>query len=781
MAKRPKGSGAPVETRSDAMKPDPNDPLGLPRRRLSDGSPNIEYHRERYYRTTALVVKHTLAGEECPFDAKKVNDLYMAEAKLDGFTEREVVDRRTDAEIYRDEAMRLLEAPDAVFEVSDMTLDHLEAEIARIVERCQRVIEHENQGMGEALATFLEAGGKVAEEEIANRGKAWLSRIRRVRRLREMVRNPVPKSVSEQGTVEEKYAWEASQVLRYMMYVGRANNRMKKGSADAISHLFVFGEMHCQMAVAAWQAEHGVVFDVDGIKKDYHNWKGVIIIAPPGHGKSEFAMNHAALWVAKKPQTQAAYLHNAEEMAEESMRYIRMSFDPKTDRGRRALSLFPNVSLAARGNSASQMQVNVVSKTKSPTMIASGVMSDRQGSNTDYQIRDDIVPQKDMYEPTTRERRKKILHGTWDRRQRGEKTFVLQIGTLWHHDDALCEMVRNANRDKLYVVCTIKCGGPRSNPTFRPCWPEVYDAEYLRGVYTQMADARLWSAAYMANPQSEETAIVAKVRIYDTTAQEHKDFVERAVTHVSVDPAATNREKNDKAAVVYAAVGDVKIEGPAGVTFVTKMRILDAHEMHNTPSELVQYLGQYCQHHRTDYMHIETKTGFAALADWVNEKFGIDCVRHDPGDKSKERRLRRCAGLICERICRVGGFEAVVEFPGAPRLTKNGDRQVNSRGEPVYDILPEFQWLADQVTMFGVHPDDHALDALTQLVNYLSSTGALPASGGAVTRKIEEFTRASEDERRIKGDLSQYMKKKPDAAWDDVGDFWKKAEESQWN
>lgn len=776
MAKR---GGSPPSTRESAMKPDPNCPLGLPKRRLDDGSPNIEFHRERYYRTTRLVTEATLKGERSPIDIKQVNELYMAEAKLDGFSEREIVDRRTDAEIYRDEAARVLEAPDALFEVTDQTLDHLESEIERAVGKCQAVIEEANGGMTPEMVAFMNKAGKVADEVILSRGKAWLNRLRRVRRLREMVRNPVPKDIEKKATQAEKYAWEASRVLRYMLYVGRANNRMKKGSSDATANLFVFGDMHCRMAVACWEAEHGVMYDDQGISKGAKNWKGVIIIAPPGHGKSEFAMNHAALWISDKPQTQGAYLHNAEEMAEESMRYIRMAFDPKTDRGRRSIALFPAVRLAKLGNNASQMQVVVKAKTKSPTMIASGVMSDRQGSNTDYQIRDDIVPQKDIYEPTTRERRKKILHGTWDRRQRGDGTFALHIGTLWHHDDALCEMVRTAAKDGLYKVCTVRCGGPRSVPAFKPAWPEVYDSEYLRGVYTQLGDARLWAAAYMADPRSEETSIVSKVRLYDATSEDHRDFVTRAIMHVSVDPAATNREKNDKAGIVYAAVGDVRIETPSGVAFVTKMRILDAREMHNTGAELVEAIGRYCGEHKTDYVHIETKTGFSFVAEWLDDKFGIDCIRHDPGDKSKERRLRQCSGMICERVCRAGGFEPVVEFPGRPRLTKNGDPQT-SNGRPILDVIPEYQWLADQFTMFGVHPDDHALDATTQLINYLSKTGALPASGGMITQKMVDYQKTSEDAKKIKGDLSQFAKKKSDESWDDIGEFWKGSEET-WN
>lgn len=780
MAKKARAAGPPVEDREAARAPDPKDIHGLPRRRLSDGTPNIEFHRERYARLTKVVEEYTFKGEKCPIDIKQVSELFMAEAKLDGFTEREVSDRRTDAEIYRDEAARLAEAPESIYEVTDQTLDHLEVEMGKVVARCEAVLKENNNGVCNELTGFMNHAGPIAAEELASKGKAWLGRIRRVRRLREWARNPVPRT-AEKETETRKYAWEAAHVLRYMLYVGRANNRMKKGSADAVATLFVFGEMHCKMAVTCWEARHGVEYTGDGIQKNATAWTGAIIIAPPGHGKSEFAMNFAALWIANDPQTQAAYLHNAEEMAEESMRYIRMSFDPNTDRGRRSLALYPEVRLSPKGNNASQMQVNVKSKTKSPTMIASGVMSDRQGSNTNLQIRDDIVPQKDIYEATTRERRKKILHGTWDRRQRGDSTFTLTIATLWHHDDAVCEMVRQAmRREGKQLVCRIKCGGPRSPEPFKAAWPEVYDSEYLRGVYASLGDARLWAASYMGDPRSEETSIIAKVRCYDATSQDHREFVERSITHVSVDPAATNREKNDKAAILYAAVGDVKTELNGVVSFVTKCRVLDAHEMHNTPGELVENLGRYCEQHRTDYMHIETKTGFAAVADWVNEKFGIDCIRHDPGDKSKERRLRRCAGLIDERICKVGGFEAVVEFPGVPRVNKNGEPVLNSKGEQFIDIMPEYQWLSDQLTMFGVHPDDHALDALTQLVNYLSGTGALPASGGMVTARVREaIEKDAGDALRIRGDLKQFLKK-PEENPDDIADFWKR-EETSWN
>lgn len=781
MAKRARTDGPPVEDRESAKQPDPTDSLGLPRRRLRDGTPNIEFHRERYARLTKVVEKYTFDGEKCPIDIKQVSELFMAEAKLDGFTDREVSDRRTDAEIYRDEAMRLAEVPESIWEAQDETIDHLEAEMEKVVARCKKVIETSNQGGNpNEVVAMLNAAAPIAAQELLERGKGWLSRIRRVRRLREWARNPVPR-IAENLRETERFAWEASHVLRYMLYVGRANNRMKKGSSDAVANLFVFGEMHCKMAVTCWEAKNGVEYDGDGVHKNRVSWNGAIIIAPPGHGKSEFAMNFAAQWIALDPQTQAAYLHNAEEMAEESMRYIRMSFDPNTDRGRRSLALYPSVRLSAKGNNASQMQVNVKSKTKSPTMIASGVMSDRQGSNTNLQIRDDIVPQKDIYEATTRDRRKKILHGTWDRRQRGDSTFTLTIATLWHHDDAVCEMVRQAYRKEgKYLVCKIACGGPKSPEPFKAAWPEVYDSEYLRGVYAQLGDARLWAASYMGDPRSEETSIVAKVRCYDSTSIEHRDFMERAITHVSIDPAATNREKNDKAAILYAAVGDVKTELNGSVSFVTKLRVLDAHEIHNTAAQLIETLKRYCDQHRTDYMHIEAVNGFIALKEWIDERFGIDCIAHNPQNKSKEIRLRKCAGLICERICKVGGFEPVVEFPGAPRLNKQGEKVLNAKGEPFIDILPEYQWLSDQLTMFGVHPDDHALDALTQLTNYLSGTGALPASGGMVTEKVREaIERESGDALRIRGDLKQFLKKREDNE-NDIVDFWKR-EEMSWN
>jgi hypothetical protein len=90
---------------------------------------------------------------------------------------------------------------------------------------------------------------------------------------------------------------------------------------------------------------------------------------------------------------------------------------------------------------------------------------------------------------------------------------------------------------------------------------------------------------------------------------------------------------------------------------------------------------------------------------------GAKVVRHKPANKNKEQRLRMCANLIENtRPTHVpdGWPGAVVEFPGVR----------NEKGDLV--LADGFKPLATQILDFGVTPEDHLLDATTQLLNYLS-------------------------------------------------------------
>lgn len=766
----------------DPLKPNPDDPQGLPFRRLPNGQSNLEYYREAYALVTRDAMR-CLANDIKPAtDPKSLADLILKEAKLCGHSENDVVDRRSKEDILKDGFATLLSTPEGFFEITDEMLDHLESEAQRCVEMCQSVINEKNSG---EFLSKDEAPDLVKSVEKFDLGKAMLSRIRRVIRLRDSAKNPVPKYLPKLTTVKQA-AWEASHLLRYMLYVGRANNTMLKDVPEATKKLFRFGLMHAKMAVCLWEAEHGIKFNIIGIHWNARRVGGAILNAPPGHGKSELAMHHASLWISKRPMTQGVYLHEVEDIAKKSVAYIKSTFDPATDRGRRNIALFPKVRLAKRGNDAKQMQVETGQKTKSPTLTAAGVMSGRQGANTDYQIRDDIVPQTDAHEETTRNRRKEIISGTWDRRQRGNNPFTLNIGTLWHVSDALATMVKQARAGKgAYDLCVIKTGGPKTEPQFYAAWPEVYDEGYLRREYERMNNPNLWSAAFMGNPKADETRIISSVRLYDRTSEQHAEFLRSATMHLSIDPAATNREKNDKAALFYAGIGEVNDIDPVAKTErgVLKFRVVDATQMHNTPGELMESLAGYCQSRRVDHLHIETKTGFAALGDWVDSEFGIECIRHDPGDKSKERRLRQCAGLICRRINEAGGFEAVVEFPGIPKLDKSGN-PVLKDGCKVIVPDPQYEWLIEQFVDFG-NAEDHALDAGTQLINWASRNGYLPASGGLVTRKIMEHEdEVLTDAKRIKAAFQKAAKPRSVGTIEDrLADFFSVEQEREpsWN
>lgn len=765
----------------DPLTVDPDDPMKMPYRRLPDGSSNIEYFREAYAQVTRDAMRCLREDIKPATDPKSLADLILKEAKLCGHSESDVVDRRSREDIMRDGFNRLLESPEGVFEVSDEMLEHLEEEGKRCLDRCKAIIDEENDGADDPRVA--EAKRRVRERQ--ELGKAMLNRIRRVMRLRDAARNPVPKYLPKLED-EHKAAWEASHILRYMLYVGRANNVMLKGGSASTNKLFRFGEMHADMAVTLWKAEHGIRFEQDGIKWNARKVGGAIVNAPPGHGKSEMAMHHASLWISKRPMTQGVYLHAGEDQAKKAVAYIKSTFDPSSDRGRRNMALFPKVRLAKRGNDAKQMQIETAVKTKSPTLVAAGVTSDRQGSNTDYQIRDDIVPQSDAHEEATRKRRKEMLAGTWDRRQRGNNTFTLNIGTLWHTDDALAVMVKQAKDGKgPYDLCVIRCGGPKTSPEFYAAWPEVYPSTWLRDEYVKMANANLWSAAFMGNPKANETRLIQAVRLYDKTCEQHKMFLRTCEMHLSADPAATRDPKNDKMGLIYAGIGEIEdldLETKT-VDGVVKLRILDAKELHNTPGDLVETIENYAARHRVDHLHIETKTGFAAVADWVDSKFNIECIRHEPKNNNKGQRLGQCAGLICRKVSEVGGFEAVVEFPGVPKVDRDG-KPVIKNGCTVMIPDPEYEWLIEQFTEFGNNASDHALDATTQLINWASRNDKLPASGGLVTRKVVEAASEEGTDARVRAFFQKAAKPKPVGSIEErIVDFFapERGKELSWN
>lgn len=712
---------------------------------------NPEHYRVRLARVNLIAEAAIQRGLAIPFNTESLTKMIEREASMAGLDATSIADARSEGDKIIAAVNRLLDEgdKDSIWEQTDDDIEIMERRIEQIIEGdpgALRLIEDRTYQSG-------------MSEEKKNRGKKWLSRLQRVKRLREMARHPIPpsikKKVSDQPMLQA--AWEATHILRYMLYVGRSSTLPYKSDKGFTTSIYRFGKHHIRFAVDTYEARTGCDYwegkiDLKGRRPN----KGVILIAPPGHGKSEFASHYLALEINLRPTTQALYIHAIADKAQEQKAHIARLFQRDTSAGRRNLSLWPHV-LDKTDNNKTKMRLKLAERTKSPTVTSTGIMSAQLGADTNIQILDDIVPQSDVDQPTERDRRFKILSGTFGTRQRGMDTFRVVIGTFWHHDDALSRLWKTSDHSDLYLCSKQYTGGPSSSPPFFPLWPEVFPASELRRRFQEMnQNISLWSANYMGNPITEEARLIKKLAYYDPDDPGHQDFMASATYHVTVDPTATNKESSDKAGLVYVAVGEVPTvtvtNGDTKFGFVTKARIIDYKEIRANQVELADAVARYSSTHPVYQVHIETRSGFSATADILQNKWGIEAVRHDPGPKNKEQRLKQCAGIIDNSL---QGLSALVEFPGTT-LT-DGKVGQEERHKPFYQ----------QFLDFGYAKDDHCVDALTQLVNHLLRSGTLVAGGEATVSvgMMREPRNA-----RMSAELDQYEKPPED---NQTGEDWK--------
>lgn len=479
---------------------------------------------------------------------------------------------------------------------------------------------------------------------------------------------------------------------------------------------------------------------------------------------SEFASHYLALEINLRPSTQALYIHAIADKAQEQKAHVARLFTKESAAGRRNTSIW-NHQLDKTDNNKTKMRLKLPERSKSPTVTSTGIMSAQLGADTNIQILDDIVPQSDVDQPTERDRRFKILSGTFGTRQRGQDTFRVVIGTFWHHDDALSRLWKIGDTSDLYVRSRQKTGGPNTSPPFKPLWPEVFPAQELRRRFDEMNhNISLWSANYMGNPITEEARLIKTLAYFDPDSVEHMDFMAGARCYVTVDPTATNKEKADKAGLVYVAVGDVQTDyandGNVTTGFMTKARIVDYKEIHVNQVELADTVAQYSMARPVHQVHVETRSGYHATADILQNKYNIEAVRHDPGPKNKEQRLKACAGIIDNSL---QGLQALVEFPGVPHT--DGKLGPDEKHKPFYN----------QFLDFGYAPDDHCVDAVTQLLNYLLRSGILVA-GGSATISVGKFPEQRNP--RMAEELDQYLNPRPegDKAHEDWSWFAQRSE-----
>lgn len=550
-----------------------------------------------------------------------------------------------------------------------------------------------------------------------------------------------------------------------MIYVGRSS--ISSGFSDGpAATVFNIGRHHAKMVVDLWMAETSTYIGMplgSDAKEDFPKAKiimgvteceGAIIVFPPGHGKTEVGAHWCARRISDNPYEQGWVIHAQEALAAQSLAYVASMFEMSSPAGRRNRALYPNIPTKFRKKNSKMFWLDLPNRTKQPTMSASGVRSKRSGADASFVWFDDPVDQREAEQDKERDRTYALINGTWLTRLRGKQSkgatrgiFHFTTTTLWHPDDANCRRIELARQKKLRILVSRQgTGGPRSFPKFEAVWPEMYPASKIEKIYEAMKNPTLFSAAYMSNPVAESLKIIRQLRFYDPASTDHVRFLKSCTNYLSLDPSATNRPGSDKVGIVHAGMGEfsweeVSADGVPVYRCENRLRIVDANQIHATQSELVEYTCGYSLIKQVDHVIVETRSGFVAVAEMFENMHGIKPIRRDPGNKSKDVRLRAAAPAL-EDGNADDGIRAVVEFPG--------------KRDEAGNIVPDerFDWLYRQILDFGFAAEDHCVDALTQLVNYLAPE--LSVGKGVVSRIMQEEVKQASNP-RLKSVLSKWF------------------------
>jgi hypothetical protein len=682
---------------------------------IEAGEISVAWVRWAYRNVAKLLMDVAMGVRESPkgFNPAQWRDFLDSMSKNKGWDPKNLQDTRTDAQINRDWAETLLKTPEEIFSAPDSFLDEAEKQMD--------VADEEVGELVGAAGTIAAANAEIAREVLRNTDakKKWLDRIKRVKRLRDRARNPIPANsfVSTHLTI--------SHPLRYMIYVSRPG-----GSTN---QCYQIGRHHAMMALALYSLDKGKKYQ-DGVWRDYPA-TGALLVCPPGHGKTSILICCAALWLSMNPRLRIILLHAQAEQSEKNLAFLCTFFQPAEMAGRRNLSLFPGNRIIQQN--ASTMRLYVKDKQRQASVVACGVNAKENGSDADILMGDDICDQQIAEQDAERNRVFDRLNGTWRRRLRDGKTREILTTTLWHHDDPHCRIIRLAREGKIkYLLCVQECGGPDNN--FKPLWASAYPASKLRSIYNEMRNPRLYAAAYQSNPMPEEQRPIRRLAYYDPSTESHAGFMQSAVFHVSLDPAATANDKSDHASFIYAGIGDVRSVRDGVHSYVRRLRIVDAERIKAKQTDAVSAVCHFAEGHSVHYVHGEVVAGFAALRE-LFEARGLDMIVHKPHNRSKGLRLKDVATMLDDSLTDRGLSPAVVEFPGK-----------EENGKIVRDPDSPLAWLEKQILEFGVAAEDDGLDAVTQLCKHLGSD--LGVGQGEVTQIVQ---RAAAEESRVARMLRQ--------------------------
>jgi hypothetical protein len=701
------------------------DRLGVgsrPPMRTPSGDLDPEHFRWAYTLLDRMIVG-IMQGEIDPprnFNPEQYRKVFNSYCMSHGFDPRHLQDARTEAEKLLDAVRQLVEAPHTVLEIPTDIVNALAGAMEAAVKECGRQID-----------------AQIDEARLASVGKGWRHLLEKLARCQEMARQPLPSRVFKGDAAK----WRASHLLRHMLYIF---HRGTASEADATAMMKITPHL-CKMAVDIWEAEEKVAFTAEGVQYGAIDYEGVILTCPPGHWKTTILTAWISRRTCRRKRTQGIVLHAIADKAEEILQSVKFAIDNKTATGRRCRALYPHLRLADKDNNQSKMRLRDDNPTKSPTLMATGVTNKGLGSDADFIAIDDAVPQEDAHQETERKRRQEKIGGTWlSRRRKTEDVFVVWIGNTWHPADAMMHHMKLAGQQKIkYRVSIQRCGGPAER--FKPLCPDAMSAADLRAMYHVVGPA-LYAAAYECRPMAEGRQIVSKLRYYDPSDEQHGRFLNGAQFIASGDPAATSRDKSDRAGIAYCAIGEVSWteadeSGQPVHKSETRLRFLGFDEIKARPADFTEYIMRLMLEGRpVDTVLVETVGGFTGIIDDFDRRFGVSAIPISTANRSKEMRLKSASPALDDERFGPGGSGpgAVVEFPGL------------RREDGTVGPDPELQKFYDQILSFGATEHDHTCDAITQAVNWAIREDRIKVGSGEISRRVVRYMQEDPQRERLK-------------------------------
>jgi hypothetical protein len=695
--------------------------------KTKDGAYNPEHFRD-YYRIYVQEPsdRAVLRGEDLPkgLTLEGLMKRFEHYCRLYGFDAKDIIAERDLGDKMADAAMRILDCPDALLEqFEDIILGlHEQAKIAhdhctdKIIALAKgHPIEENPPSIARSWGKKIDAEGEKGLGKLSR----WLNLLEKLIEVRQWARGDLDEDAFDNPF--EFWGLQAARVLIYQVYVHRSTQvKAPKRTSDKFIRPQKF---HACMAVRYWQLKHRVKVEPKmlcnelpllsmAIQPDTEHPGLLAFKVPPGHGKTDLSKATVGLDIADNINIQGMWVHHTDKMAEKEVASIRDILSDATDNGRRYRALFPHIITDPRYKAAGRFRVIRSESVKEDTWQAAGMGSSKLGADIISFRFDDFVPQSDAEQPTERKRRSEILGGTFLTRARGTDVDIIFTGYSWHQDDALESLCRKIKSGQIKgIVSEQRCGGPKDK--FWSLWPDVYPPEELAQRYEYLGP-RIYAANYMQDPAPEASRIVGGLSLFNVESEGHKGFLESCERFLSIDPSAMVSSNSDETGWIYAGLGQDRVTYKKDGSIVTEMvdwiRVISAKQFKATTEQIGEaIIGFSEQQDYIDCCVIEHAANYGEpirqyLEQHPNDAIG-EVVMLSTGNRNKENRLRSVAPMI---DATQQGWEPVVQFPGV--LDDNGDIVPH----------PDFKWLYDQIIGFGSTNKDHCVDALTQLLRYLS-------------------------------------------------------------